>query len=51
MLLTFPANSVITHHDSKQNCSMLTLGMFSFVFAAFVGCVWWACNNDEGGAR
>jgi len=30
---------------------MLTLGMFSFVFVAFVGCVWWACNNDEGGAQ
>jgi hypothetical protein len=30
---------------------MLTLGMFSFVFVAFVGCVWWACNNDEGGVR
>ncbi len=30
---------------------MLTLGMFSFIFVAFVGCVWWACNNDEDGAR
>ena len=48
MLLTFGPDSGITRLN--KNCSMLTLGMFSFVFVAFVGCVWWACNNDEGGA-
>jgi hypothetical protein len=26
---------------------MLTFGMFSLVFATFLGCVWWACR-DEG---
>ena len=51
MLLTFFPNSGITHPSPKKNCSMLTLGMFSFVFVAFVGCVWWACNDDEDGAR
>jgi len=51
MLLTFPAGSGITHGDFSKKLLMLTLGMFSFVFVAFVGCVWWACNNDEGGAR
>jgi hypothetical protein len=26
---------------------MLTLGTFSFVFMAFLSCVWWACHNDN----
>jgi len=26
---------------------MLALGMFSFVIATFLGCVWWACRDEE----
>jgi len=26
---------------------MLTLGMFTFIVAAFLGCVWWACRDEE----
>lgn len=26
---------------------MLTFGMFSFIVAAFLGCVWWACRDEE----
>lgn len=29
---------------------MFTLGTFSFIFVAFLGCVWWACNDDINGA-
>jgi uncharacterized membrane protein YvlD (DUF360 family) len=35
----------VRHYHAPQ--SMLTLGMFSFVITAFMGCVWWACR-DEG---
>jgi len=26
---------------------MLTLGIFTFVVAFFLGCVWWACRDEE----
>ena len=34
--------------NAKQHAAlMLTLGMFTFVVAAFLGCVWWACRDEE----
>ncbi len=26
---------------------MLTLGMFLFLFTTLLGCVWWACYNED----
>ncbi len=30
---------------------MLTFGMFSIALGAFIGCVWWACQDDADGVQ
>ena len=43
--------SVDAGNSHNQKAVMLTLGIFSFVFAAFLGCVWWVANRDGDGAN
>lgn len=31
----------------RLNDGMLSFGMFMFVVAAFLGCVWWACRDEN----
>jgi hypothetical protein len=26
---------------------MLPIGLFAFAFSAIIGCVWWACAEDQ----
>ena len=30
-----------------HNACMLTFGTFSVVITAFLGCVWWACRDEQ----
>lgn len=34
-------------NNSHAPLPMLTFGSFSLVIAAFLGCVWWACQDEQ----